>query len=68
MHDSIWERGSNAMMIVLVYNLRPNGQHFTLLRGGRGGENQIAILAKDEHRMGGIFEFYLHCSTFFNII
>ena len=41
------------MMIVHVYNLRPNGQHFTLLRGGRGGENQIAILAKDEHRMRG---------------
>jgi len=40
------------MMIVHVYNLRPNGQHFTLWRGG-GGENQIAILAKDEHRMGG---------------
>ena len=39
------------MMIVHVYNLRPNGQHFTLWRGG-GGKNQIAKLAKDEHRMG----------------
>jgi len=37
------------MMIVHVYNLRPNGQHFTLWRGG-GGEKQI--LAKDEHRIG----------------
>jgi len=54
------------MMIVRVYNRRPNGQHFTLWL--RTGINQIVILAKDEHRMGGIFEFYLHCSTFFNII
>jgi hypothetical protein len=65
MHDSIWEGG---WMIVHVYNLRPNGQHFTLWRGG-GGENQIAILAKDEHRIGGVDEsLNLHCSTFFNII
>jgi len=51
MHDSIWEVG--RMMIVHVYNLRPNGQHFTLLRGGGWWRrNQVGILAKDEHRTG----------------